>query len=72
MLVVMQTDENPMHVAGCISAAIDHPFPLDILVMSPSRLEAYAREQAVFETQLTTQGMLEYEASDSRKGNAGV
>ena len=27
LLVVMQTNENPMHVAGRISAAIDHPFP---------------------------------------------
>ncbi len=66
LLVVMQTDENPLHVAGCISAAIDHPFPLDILVMSPSRLEGYAREQAVFATQLTTKGMMLYEASDGR------
>src|SRR5438034_5271952 len=33
LLVVMETDENPMHVAGLISAAVDHLFPLDILVM---------------------------------------
>jgi predicted nucleotidyltransferase len=66
LLVVMETDENPMHVAGLISAAIDHPFPLDILVITPSDLEEYLNEKAVFATQVITKGVVLYEASDSR------
>jgi predicted nucleotidyltransferase len=46
LLVVMETAENPMHMAGLISASIDHPFPIDILVMTPSRLEAHIKEKA--------------------------
>ena len=65
LLVVMETDENPMHMAGLISAAIDHPFPLDILVMTPARLEGYVNEKAVFETHVVTRGAVLYEASNS-------
>lgn len=36
LLVVMETNENPLHTVAHIAAAIDHPFPLDILVMRPS------------------------------------
>ncbi len=61
LLVVMETDENPMHTAGLISAAVDHPFPLDILVMTPSHLEEYVNEKAIFETQLVTKGVVLYE-----------
>ena len=64
-LVVMETNENPMHMAGLISAAIDHPFPLDIIVMTPSRLEEYLNEKAVFATNLLTKGIVLYEAGDS-------
>ncbi len=64
LLVVMETDENPMHMAGLISAAIEHPFPLDILVMTPSRLEAYLNEGAVFATQLIEKGAVLHETSD--------
>lgn len=64
LLVVMETDDNPMHVAGLISAAIDHPFPLDILVMTPSRLRGYLSEKAVFATQVMTNGKVLYEAGD--------
>ncbi len=65
LLVVMETDENPMHLAGLISAAIDHPFPLDILVMTPARLETYIKEKAIFESQVVTQGAVLYEAGDN-------
>lgn len=54
-----------MHMAGLISATIDHPFPLDILVMTPARLETYLKEKALFETQVVTQGAVLYEAGDN-------
>lgn len=39
LLVVMETNEQALHAAARISAAIDHPFPLDVLVMSPEEFE---------------------------------
>lgn len=65
LLVVMETNEQPLHVAACISAAIDHPFPLDILVMRPSDLEEYLKERAVFATQAVAKGVVLYEAGNN-------
>jgi predicted nucleotidyltransferase len=46
LLVVMETAENPLRTAGRISAAIDHPFPIDILVETPKYLaEALAERE---------------------------
>jgi predicted nucleotidyltransferase len=64
LLVVLETNENPMHMAGLISAAIDHPFPLDILVITPSRLTEYLNEKATFATQAVKKGIVLYEASN--------
>lgn len=65
LLVVMETDENPLHVAARIAAAIDHPFPLDILVFRPSELEASWKRKGIFATELMTKGVVLYEARDS-------
>ena len=35
LLVMMDTEEKPFHVAAQIAAAIDHPFLLDIVVFTP-------------------------------------
>lgn len=66
LLVIMDTDENPFHTAGVISAAVDHPFSLDILVMSPARWETYLKEGAIFATRVATGGRVLYEAGDGR------
>lgn len=66
LLVIMDTDENPLHAAGMISAAVDHPFPLDILVMTPARWEAYLKEGATFVTRVADGGRVLYEAGDGR------
>ena len=39
LLVIMETVEKPLHAAARISAGIDHPFPLDVLAMSPEEFE---------------------------------
>ena len=39
LLVIMKTNEKPVHTAARISASIDHPFPLDVLVMGPEEFE---------------------------------
>jgi len=62
LLVVMETNERPLHMAARISAAIDHPFPLDILVFRPSELKASLERKGVFATEVMAKGVVLYEA----------
>ena len=62
LLVVMETEEPPLHAAARIAAAVDHPCALDILVRSPSDLEASLARQGVFATEILTTGIVLYEA----------
>lgn len=62
LLVVMETEELPLHVAARIAAVVDHPCALDILVRRPSDLEASLARQGVFATEVLTTGMVLYEA----------
>jgi uncharacterized protein len=62
LLVVMETSEQTLHAAARISAAIDHPFPLDILVFRPSELKASLARKGVFVTEVTTKGIVLHEA----------
>jgi predicted nucleotidyltransferase len=64
LLVIMDTNDNPLHAAGMISAAVDHLLPLDILVMTPARWEAYLKEGAIFATRVAMGGRVLYEAGD--------
>jgi predicted nucleotidyltransferase len=61
-LVVMETEEQPLHAAARIAAAIDHPFALDILVRKPADLAASLARQGVFATEVMTTGIVLYEA----------
>ena len=62
LLVVMETNELPLHVAARISAAIDHPFPLDIVVFRPSDLQASLERKGVFATEVVAKGIVLHEA----------
>jgi predicted nucleotidyltransferase len=62
LLVVMDTDEQALHAAARISAAIDHPFPLDILVFKPSELKASLERKGVFVTEVMAKGIVLHEA----------
>jgi uncharacterized protein len=62
LLIVMDSDEHTLHTAARISAAIDHPFPLDIIVFRPSDLEASLKRKGVFATEVMTKGVVLYEA----------
>ncbi len=66
LMVVIETDEHPLHVAARISASIDHPFPLDIIVRRAAELDAYLAEKSLFETEVVTKGITLYEAEDKR------
>jgi predicted nucleotidyltransferase len=61
LLVIMDTDEQPLHVAARVAAAIDHPFPLDILVFTPAAFKASLRRKGVFATEVATKGVVLYE-----------
>ena len=67
LLVVMDTDEPPLHAAAQIAATIEHPFPLDIVVRTPAEFAAAVQRKGVFATEVATKGVTLYEA-----GNAGV
>ena len=79
LLVVVQTEENPLHTAARISASVDHPFPLDILVIRPPDLVVALQEKNIFETEVVNKGVILYEAEDhfrhsspSRSGTYGT
>lgn len=62
LLIVMKTEENPLHAAARIAASIDHPFPLDISVFTPSELEASLKRKGIFATEVIARGIVLYEA----------
>jgi predicted nucleotidyltransferase len=62
LLVIMETEEPPLHAAARIAATIDHPCALDILVRRPADLEASLARQGVFATEVLTTGVVLYEA----------
>lgn len=64
LLVVVQTEENPLHTAARISASVDHPFPLDILVIRPQDLVVALQEKNIFETEVVNKGVILYEVED--------
>jgi predicted nucleotidyltransferase len=65
LLVVMDTDESPLHVAAKIAAAIEHPFPLDIVVRTPVEFASAVHRKGVFATEVVTKGITLYEAGDA-------
>lgn len=62
LLVVMETEANPLRAAADISAAVEHPFPLDILVMDPQQFQASIERGGVFATEIALRGRVLYEA----------
>jgi len=62
LLVVMEGDKQPLHLAAQVAAAVDHPFPLDILVFKPSEWEASLKRKGVFATEVMAKGVILYEA----------
>ena len=65
LLVMMDTEEKPLHAAAQIAAAVDHPFPLDIGVFTPSDWNASLKRKGSFVTEVTMEGMVLYEARDA-------
>ena len=68
LLVVMDTDEQPLHAAARIAAAIEHPFPLDVVVFRPSDLKESLERKGTFATTVASKGTVLYEARDNGLG----
>ena len=68
LLVVMDIDEPPLHMAAKIAATIEHPFPLDIVVRTSAEFAAAVQRQGVFATEVATKGVTLYEAGDAGVG----
>jgi uncharacterized protein len=66
LLIVMDTDEQPIHTAARISASIHHAFAIDILVFRPADLEASLERKGVFTTEVMSKGIVLYEDRDER------
>ena len=66
LLVMMDTEEKPLHVADRIAAAVDHPFPLDIIVFTPSDWNASLKRKGIFATEVMMKGIGFYEARYAR------
>jgi predicted nucleotidyltransferase len=64
VLVVMETDETPLHAAARISESVDHPFPLDLIVRKPADFAAQLAERSSFESRIQRDGFSLYEAAD--------
>jgi predicted nucleotidyltransferase len=66
LLVLLDSSASTLQRAAIISKQIDHPFPLDIVVLSPSDWDEYLREGAVFPKLICEKGLVLYEANDPR------
>lgn len=64
LLVILDRERVTLHDVATISQAIDHPFPLDIIVQSSARWEADLREGASFAREISEKGKVLYEARD--------
>jgi predicted nucleotidyltransferase len=71
LLVVLDTSEPLARCAVRVAAAVDHPFPLDIIVRTPDGLADACHRGATFATEILTRGVVLYEAGDGRVGAQG-
>ena len=60
LLVVLDREPVTLHDAATISQAVDHPFPLDIVVQSATRWESDLREGASFAREISKKGKVLY------------
>jgi predicted nucleotidyltransferase len=66
LLVIMETQQRPLKQAAMIAGAIEHPFPLDILVRTPAQITQRLAWGDSFLRQILEKGVVLYEATDRR------
>lgn len=64
ILVVMETDESPLHAAARISESVEHTVPLDIIVRTPEEFASQLAGRNLFESRIQQNGISLYEAAD--------
>jgi len=64
LLVVLNTREKLARVSGKISALIDHPFPIDILVKTPTQVQKRLAIDDPLIKEALSKGVVLYEADD--------
>ncbi len=64
LLVLIEPPDSTLRTAARISAAIEHPFPLDILVWAPRQFEESVQRKGSFATEVASKGVVLYEARD--------
>lgn len=64
LLVIKDTEETPPRFAAKIAAAIDHPFPIDIVVWRPAEFAASLARKGNFATQVALHGLTLYETGN--------
>ncbi len=62
LLVVMPTTQRPLRKAAEIAAAIEHPFPIDLLVRTPEDVTTRFERGDTFISEVLTKGIVLYEA----------
>jgi uncharacterized protein len=71
LLILVDTDRRPISVAADIGAALDRPFPLDIIVRTPAEWRAALDRGNYFASEIEERGRSLYEAGHARVGGQG-
>lgn len=71
LLVVMETQESPLHAAARISEAVEHTVPLDIIVRTPEAFASQLASHNLFESRIQRDGISLYEAADGGVDSEG-
>lgn len=68
LLVIMETETRPVEKAVEIRAAVEFPFPTDLLVRTPQQVHERQRLGDPFFREIADKGLVLYEAADARVG----
>jgi predicted nucleotidyltransferase len=66
LLVIMETKERTLKQAALIAAAIEHRFPIDILVRTPAQVKERLGWGDSFLRRILEKGIVLYEATNRR------
>ncbi len=62
LLVILRTEQRPLRKAAEISASIEHPLPIDLLVRTPDQVESRFNNGDTFLNEILDEGITVYEA----------
>lgn len=62
LLVIMPTQERPLRKAAEISASIEHPLPIDVIVKTPEEIQTRLEQGDTFISKIIEEGITVHEA----------